>query len=288
MRRLWLTALLLATSSPALAFDHDHALWNDVLEIHARNSFVDYAGLKKAPRPLDSYLAELEAVSQSEFSSWNREQKLAFWINAYNALTLKTVIDHYPLKPTFPGYFWYPDNSIRQIPLAFTFRRHRVLGRKTSLNDIEHKILRRRFSEPRIHMALVCASKGCPPLRGEPYTGDKLNVQLDDQSRAFLRNPTKFRIDRDNGRIYLSAIFKWFGEDFVEAYGAHASFSYHSRAKQAVLNFIGGYIDAKDAEALRMSTWSIKYLDYDWSLNEKPLEPAAPVSLVKGKITAKR
>ena len=143
------------------------------------------------------------------------------------------------------------------------------MGRAMTLDGIEHGVLRKEFHEPRIHMALVCAAMGCPPLRNEPYTGDRLGDQLDDQARRFLSNPAKFRIAANEGTVYLSSIFKWFGEDFVPGYGVEQGYGAHSAAQRAVLHFISGYLDKQEAERLSSGDYSISYLDYDWSLNEQ-------------------
>jgi hypothetical protein len=117
-------------------------------------------------------------------------------------------------------------------------------------------------------MALVCAALGCPILRNEPFTGDKLDSQLDDQTKRFLKDPEKFRIDRKGGRVYLSSIFKWFGEDFTKTYGTDKKFHKFDDTERAVLNFLAGYLGADDREYLEKGDFSIKYLSYDWTLNE--------------------
>ncbi len=144
------------------------------------------------------------------------------------------------------------------------------MHKKTTLNGIEHSVLRAEFNEPRIHVALVCAAMGCPPLRNEPYLPDKLNDQLDNQAKKFLSSPAKFRIDRSAGKVYLSSIFKWFGADFVKTYGTDEGFAGHGQSERAVLNFISQYLQQEDApEYLRSGNYRIDYLEYDWSLNER-------------------
>jgi len=143
------------------------------------------------------------------------------------------------------------------------------MGRPMTLDGIEHGVLRKDYHEPRIHMALVCAAMGCPPLRNEPYTGERLFAQLDDQARRFLSNPAKFRIARDAGRVYLSSIFKWFGDDFVSNYGVENAYGDHSAKERATLHFIAGYLKKSDADYLADGNYKVKYLDYDWSLNEQ-------------------
>ena len=140
---------------------------------------------------------------------------IAFWINAYNSLTLVAIIDHYPIKPTVVRSLVVPQNSILQIPGVWTKLKFPMMGGEVTLDSIEHENLRPNFNEPRIHMALVCAAMGCPRLLNRPYDAHELDSQLDNQTMIFLSNPKKFRIDKESNSVYLSSIFKWFGEDFV-------------------------------------------------------------------------
>jgi uncharacterized protein DUF547 len=147
-----------------------------------------------------------------------------------------------------------------------------VMGRRTTLDHIEHEILRKDFNEPRIHVALVCSAMGCPPLRNEPYSGEKLDSQLDDQTRKFLASPQKFRIDREKGVVYLTPIFKWYGTDFERRFATNDGVGAHSRAERAVLSYLGGFLSVEDRDYLTTGKYSIQYLDYDWSLNEQRYE----------------
>lgn len=241
-----------------------------VLETYVdNNGMVDYDALKANRARLDAFAAAIGDLSPKTFDSWSEKEKVAFWINAYNALTLKAIIDHYPIKSSFVASLRFPKNSIRQIPGVWDDLKFRVMGREMTLDEIEHTRLRGNFNEPRIHVALVCAALGCPLLRNEPFTADRLDAQLDDQASRFLKDSEKFRIDRDNGRIYLSPIFKWFGDDFIATYGTSAKFPGRSQAERAVLSFITRYLSKSDARYLSEAKFGIEYLDYDWSLNEQ-------------------
>ena len=233
------------------------------------NGMVDYKGLKANRGKLDAFAAALGALSPEVYNGWSDKEKIAFWINAYNALTLEAIIDRYPIKSSFVASLRFPKNSIRQIPGVWDELKFRVMGGEMSLDEIEHARLRRTFSEPRIHVALVCAAMGCPSLRNEPFTADRLDAQLDDQADRFLKNSEKFRIDRNEGNIHLSSIFKWFGDDFKSAYGTDTRFTGHERAERAVLNFISERLIEPDADYLAKGEYKIEYLDYDWSLNEQ-------------------
>lgn len=266
-----LSMLLLATDAVgtvAQGFEYDD--YGAVLEKYVNDrGMVDYEGLKADRTRLDAFAATIATLDPKVYDQWTEDQKVAFWINAYNALTLQAIINHYPIQPSFVASLRFPKNSIRQISGVWDELQFAVMSRKMTLDEIEHENLRKDFNEPRIHMALVCAAMGCPPLRNEPYTGDRLDAQLDDQTRRFLENSHKFRIDPVNGRVYFSPIFKWFGKDFVKTYGTDEKFAGKSEVERAALNFISGYIDEDVAKYLATGKYDLEYLHYDWSLNEQ-------------------
>jgi hypothetical protein len=230
---------------------------------------VAYRALKADPKRLDAFASAMATLDRRAYDKWDDKAKIAFWLNAYNALTLKVILDNYPIRASFVGSLRFPKNSIRQIPGVWDKVRFRVMGRRVTLSEIEHTTLRKAFDEPRIHLALVCASKGCPLLRREPYEGADLDAQLDDQTRRFLATPGKFRIARSKGQVYLSPIFKWFGEDFVKTYGTNEKFRGHGKELRAVLNFTSRYLNERDREYLATGHYKVLFLDYDWSLNEQ-------------------
>ena len=220
------------------------------------NGNVNYKALKENRQNLDKFNASLATLSPQSFENWTEKEKIAFWINAYNSLTLLAIIENYPTK------------SIRDIPGVWTKLQFNVMGKEVTLDEIEHKILRVQFNEPRIHMGLVCASIGCPLLLQEPYTGDKLDEQLDEQTRKFIALNQNLKIDKQNNLVYLSSIFKWFGEDFIPSFNAQEKFM-GSDKERAVLNFISQYLNESEQKYLINGKYKIKYLDYDWSLNDK-------------------
>ena len=229
-----LPALLLAA---AAVFDHSHATWTTQLGRFVHDGVVDYAGWKKAEPALDEYLRELVVVKRKAFASFTRPEQLAFLIDAYNAYTVKTVLDHYPLS------------SIRAIGLlpGAAFRRSFIplLDEELSLNDVEGRL--RDLRDPRIHCALVCASKSCPRLRSSAYRGSELDAQLDEAARGFLGDPAKNRFEPGVAR--LSAIFKWYADDFRAGAGS-------------VVGWVNRYAPVQLPPGARP-----QYLDYDWSLN---------------------
>ncbi len=269
---LVLTAdVVLAIEETKRAFSYDD--YAAVLKDHVDDAgMVDYKKLKAAPQKLNAFVAAMSKVQPNSYDGWNKKEQIVLWLNAYNALTLKAIVDNYPIKSSFFRSRIYPKNSIRQIPGVWSKIKFNVMGRDLTLGHIEHEILRKKFNEPRIHMAMVCAAMGCPPLLNKPYTAQKLNEPLDDQTRRFLANPAKFRIDRNAGVVYLSPIFKWFKGDFVNKYSPDKNISNHSKEISAVLNFIAGHLEKPDRDYLLASNFKIKYLKYDWSLNEQQIK----------------
>jgi hypothetical protein len=267
------------TTTQAASFSYDD--YAATLKAYVDDKgMVNYQKMKEDHKKLDNFLIAIARLDPKTYQSWDEKAKIAFWINAYNALTLKAVIDRYPIKAGLLSGLAYPANSIRQIPGVWDKIQFLVMGQRFTLNEIEHGILRGqnkdmvekygRFYEPRIHVALVCAARSCPRLRNEPFVGEKLDTQLDGQSKGFVTNPTKFRIDRDAGTVYLSSIFKWFGGDFIRKHKSAAGFaSGGNDAEKAVLHFVSGYLQAEDAEYLKTGKYKVAYLDYDWSLNER-------------------
>ncbi|MFB3785654.1 MAG: DUF547 domain-containing protein [bacterium] len=248
----------------------DYSDYAEILANHVNaEGLVYYTNLKAHRHPLDSFIESLSSMEPARYESWKPADQLAFWINAYNALTLKAIIDHYPIQPSLLRSLRFPKNSIRQIPGVWNQLKFKVLGRLMTLDQIEHDVIRKGFDEPRVHMALVCAAKGCPVLRDEPYTGDRLENQLDDQVTKFVRNPSQLHVDRKKKTIHLSKILDWYGSDFEPKFADPAKFPGRSRTESAVLNFLSRYVDGDTRQLLQDNTYRIQYLDYDWSLNEQ-------------------
>ena len=258
----------LAADSEKQGFDYSD--FAEALKINVDDvGMVNYKKLKAEPEKLLAFITELQNLDRKDFDKWDDNAKIAFWLNAYNAMTLKAIIVNYPIKSSFFKSRIYPKNSIRQIAGVWDKINFKVMGQNLTLGHIEHKILRVKFDEPGVHMAMVCAAMGCPSLRNEPYTGDKLQEQLDDQTRRFLANPAKFKIARADDRIYLSPIFKWFAADFIKKHGPKKSIGRHNKEESAVLNFIASYLDKAQKDYMLAGKFKIKYLKYDWSLNEQ-------------------
>ena len=245
-----------ATSGEVANQPFSYDLYDKVLKTYVtEDGWVDYEGLKANRADLDAFNASLGAIAADEFDTWSDEEKIAFWLNAYNSLTLQAIVDNDPEK------------SIREIPGVWKRLKFTVIGEERTLDQIEHEILRKEFDEPRIHMGLVCASIGCPILRTESYTGEKLSEQLDDQTEKFIALPRNFKIDQSEGQVGISSIFDWFGQDFESKFAAGEKFAKFGDKKGSVLNFISQYLDDDQKTYLEQGNYSVKYLDYDWGLN---------------------
>ena len=254
-------------------FDHSYSTYNNLLNHYAVDARVDYKGFIDSKAEFERFLKILGDVNENDFEGWTQEQKLAFWINAYNAFTIKAIIDHYPIKRSFSlvGIFYAPSNSILQIKGVWTKLQFRAVGRMITLDEIEHQILRKEFNEPRIHMAIVCASISCPDLSSEAYVSERIEAQLDRAARDFINNPDKgVYVNESNRKVKFSKIFKWFGEDFIPSYGDEKLFNSYSLKENAVLNFTLDYLESKETKEYLMSNkLRIGYLKYDWHLNEQ-------------------
>lgn len=256
-------------STPAHPFSL--APYGSLLSAHVDGAgLVDYPSFKQDAALLDAFIGDLGALPQSEYDPWDNPRQLAFWINAYNAITLKYILDNYPIKKGgLIAGFRFPANSIRQVSGVWDSKTTTVMGVPRTLDAIEHEILRVQFDEPRIHVAIVCAAKSCPPLRGEAYMGERIEEQLADQSRRFVFDPRNLRIDREEATVHLSSIFDWYGEDFVPVYGEDSLLPGRDKKESAVLRFCAKFLPENDAKYLMTETYRVIYADYDWALNEQ-------------------
>src|SRR4051812_17984847 len=247
-------ALLLAATFPQ---------YGQLLHDHVRPPKVDYAALKADRSALDAAVAAFAEPREAEERDWPRGERLAFWINAYNAFTLRAIVDHYPIRGSW--FSLAPRSSIRQIDGVWTTLTWNAAGRTVTLDDIEHRILRPEFKEPRVHFAINCASIGCPPLTDEPYLAATLDAQLDAAARRYLASPQGLRIEGRTPRV--SRIFEWYGEDFVPRFAPERA-GQTDRVERAVLAVVAQF-GPDDARALaRTSSTRVRFLNYDWSLND--------------------
>ena len=240
-------------ASCAAAFDHAHPAWDALLKRHVvvlddgKASRLQYSGMAQERAALQQYLASLSGVSEAEFKAWSQSEQMAFLINAYNAFAVEKVLTRYPNLKSIWDFGRFFSNPFRDPFFS-------LLGGKISLDTVEHEILRKKYPDPRIHYAVNCASVGCPMLREEAYVAIRLEEQLEQQAQRFLSDRTRNRVR--GGRLEVSKIFDWFKEDFepLEAYFArHATLlAEDPKQQQLVLGQKAG----------------VRFLDYDWSLND--------------------
>lgn len=258
-----LVVAAIAWPAAAQDFDHDYTAYAAVLGAHVRPPRVDYAALQRDRARLDAVVASFDAPGARGEARWSREQRLAFWINAYNVFTLRVIVDHYPIASAWLTL--QPRNSIRQIDGVWTDIKWQAAGRSVTLDEIEHQIIRPTFEEPRIHFAVNCASVSCPPLAARPYRAATLEAQLDAAARAYLASAQGVQVDGTTLRV--SSIFKWYGDDFVARYAPPVK-ERRDATERAILGVVLSHGPERAAAAARTGTARIAFLDYDWSLND--------------------
>lgn len=230
------------------------------------DGFVDYALLEQEKASLDEYLAIVAAMDPKKVAAWPEADRIAFFMNAYNAYTLKAIIERYPIEDQPRGSWFHPRNSIRQIPGVWDTLTWKVMGREMTLDDIEHGTLRKEYNEPRIHAALVCAAMSCPPLRNEPYRGKDLDAQLGDQMKRWLAS-SKNIIDPAKKRVEVSKIFDWYGKDFKDTSGLIPNVAEEYRGFIAAMV---PYVSKEQAAFLKAGGYRVRFMSYDWTLNNQP------------------
>ncbi|MDE2441258.1 MAG: DUF547 domain-containing protein [Betaproteobacteria bacterium] len=264
LTKIALFAAFALASLSASAFDHDYREWQSLLAKHVKvapdghSSRVDYRGMAGDRARLDAFLKSLSAVPEAEYTQWSKPQRLAFLINAYNAWTIALVLGKYPDLKSIKEL-----GSVFQSPWKKKFIP--LFGSEMALDDIEHGLIRApgAFDEPRIHAAVVCASIGCPMLRAEAFTADRLDAQLEDGMRRFLADNSRNRFDAASGKLRVSKIFDWYGKDFEKGQQGFTSLNatFGRYAAQLALT--------PEAQArIRQGDYKVEFLDYDWRLND--------------------
>lgn len=241
-----------------------HAPLDAILDLYVREGLVYYRALRSERARLDRYISGLD-VPPAALEGWSREAQAAFWLNAYNALVLRTVIDAYPIRGRAEAY---PSNSIRQIPGAFDARRHRVAGRAWSLDEIEKDRIAS-FDDPRMYFAIGRGAIGGGRLRSEAFTAARLEAQLASVAAECVTRYECFRYDPDSDRVQASAIFGWRSDAFVRRFpGDDERFANRSPIERAVLQFVMPHVLPREREGLQRNTFTMAYQTFDWRLND--------------------
>jgi Protein of unknown function, DUF547 len=230
----------------------DFDVWDALLKKYVdHQGRVDYIGWKQnEPEVLPNWLSSIATLQINE--NTGTPEQLALWINLYNAFTVATILEKYPIKSVLPRVFGIP-NWLGFLRF-FQRRIYIVDGKNYSLAEIENKILREKLQEPRIHFAIVCASIGCPLLRAGAYYPEKVDSQLEDDARRFINNPEKVKYDAALDILYCSKIFKWYRQDFL-------------KVAPSLPEYIRSYLNT---DLLLTASTPIQYLYYDWNLNQQP------------------
>jgi hypothetical protein len=236
-----------------------------------KDGFVDYRTLiRKKPELLD-LLDSFKAVSRQEYNSWSQDDKIAFWINAYNLELTKIILDNYPIQSSRMLRLFWPPNSIRHIKGVWDEKKFILLGEEFTLKQVEERFFVNEFGDPMVFFAISYASVSGPPLENKAYCGPDLSAQLDEQTKRFLAGPHAIKIDRQNQVVYLSSIFKstWHGNSFLSKYGTDLKFKQQEPDVRAVLNFLIKYLPPQDVDYLETGDYTVEYLGYDWAINER-------------------
>ncbi|RKF19558.1 DUF547 domain-containing protein [Alginatibacterium sediminis] len=248
---LFVSFMFSATASHAESFDHSQ--WNQLLQSNVTyfedntHSRIAYKNVDR--KLLKQYLNSIASVNMDQYQSWNDDEQLAFLINVYNAYTVSFILSKYP-----------DIESIKELGSVFSSpwkkKNFPLFGQNVSLDHIEHTLIRGEFSEPRIHVAVVCASKGCPPLQNKAFTAQNLEAMLENAMQGFLRGSEN---SYSQGVLKVSTIFDWYGDDFASG---------GSKGEQGVKNYIANYNELFSVSVEQIKNAKLSYHEYDWSLND--------------------
>jgi Protein of unknown function, DUF547 len=271
-RTAWPTLLLVALCAGAALQSQSaesvpilHRPYDQVLDVNVRDGLVYYRALRGERGRLDRYVASLN-VPAATYQGWSREDKIAFWLNGYNAIVLQTVVNNYPIRGKSAQY---PQGSIRQIPGAFEQTKHRLAGRSLTLDEIEKTVLTE-FGDPRVYLALGRGAIGSGRLKSEAFTGSRLASQLDAVQAEFVSEQPMLKIDRLTGRMTVTPIISWREAEFIKAYdkGAEGPYAKRSAIERAVLAFITPHLLRIEREFVEKNAFQLSFHEFDWRLND--------------------
>jgi len=246
-----------ADSLPAGSFDPTYSAYGQLLQAFVHGDRVDYESFSDKKDELQKVVAGFGALSADSLKAMSRDDQIAFYINAYNAITLYSILERYP-----------DIKSIKDIKGVWDKRKWNVAGEQLTLNDIENKKLRANYSEPRIHFAINCASLGCPPLSPAPFLGSTLDKQLAERAHSFFNDPERFMYDNTSGTLQITKIFKWFGDDFLANKNPRPKNGKLSEREAAIVAFIAARLPQKLSQQVLDGAKSLDYMEYGWTLND--------------------
>jgi Protein of unknown function, DUF547 len=274
MRHMLSASILLLATITAAAQNYQpspeleplHVPFDALLDLHVRDGLVYYRALQADRGRLGRYIASLNSPSVvSAHDKWSSDEKKAFWLNAYNALVMQTIIDHYPIRGSAKNY---PGNSIRQIPGAFERIPHSIAGKQVTLDQIETTVLAE-LDDPRVYLALGRGAVGSGRLRSEAFSGKAVDKQLGDTKAQFATTPRWSKVDALSGKVSISPILSWRSAAFIKEY-ADDSFDLPKREplELAVVGFLRPHLLAAEEEFVRKNTFQLTYEPFDWRLND--------------------
>jgi hypothetical protein len=260
---MWKMAAILVAAAGVMAQAQESKGYDDILDLYVRDGEVYYRALKSDRAKLDTFLNRTAAADPGSMS---RDEQVAFWINAYNAFVLRTVIDHYPIAGHSAAY---PQKSVRQIPGAFERLSHKVGGRTLTLDQIEQTVLTA-FQDPRVYLALGRGAMGGGRLRSEAFTASRLEAQLAEAATECISRQQCVHIDREANKVVVSPIFSWREKEFSAAYAEKgpAMFASRSPIERAVLAFVQPKLLTTEKEFLEGNSFKVEYGQFDWRLND--------------------
>lgn len=261
-----LVAVLATVQPSTVDVDPLHKPFDEILDLYVRDGLVYYLALRNERTRFDRYVEALGTVAADSIAGWPRERQLAYWINAYNAFVLRTVIDNYPIRGRSADY---PPNSIRQIPGAFERRQFRAGGRLLTLDAIEKDVIGA-FGEPRALLALGRGALGSPRLKSEAFTADRLEAQLHTMTSELVTRRELVFVDIPNERLSVNPIFSWREDIFTKSLANQAPAIYASRSplERSVIALIDPLLVPTETEYLRKNTFRMTFSDFDWKLND--------------------
>jgi hypothetical protein len=256
---------LTAQGPPPSTVDPLHRSYDQLLDIHVRDGLVYYRALRGSRGGLDRYVASLD-VPTAEYDGWPRPRQIAFWLNAYNAFVIESVLDHYPIAGRSPAY---PANSLRQVPGVFEKQVHRAAGRRLTLDDIEKSVLAG-FGDPRVFLALGRGSVGGGRLRSSAYSSDTLEADLVKVAAECVTRQTCAAIDASGQVLSVTAVFSWREAEFVKAFGDDAQSAYPGRSplERAILHVLAPHFLPGERQTLAKNDFAVRFTPFDWQLND--------------------
>jgi len=240
----------------------DADVLDQILDQYVRDGFVYYAALREERRAIDRHVASL-AERPTAFEAWSDARRLAYWLNGYNVLVLRTVIHHYPIRS---GFADFPEDSVMQIPGMFSRREHLIAGRRLTLQAIEDELIAP-FGDPRAHLALGRGAVGSPRLRSAAFSDDRLEAQLQAVVSDVATTPRHVTFDRAGDELVVSAVFGWRVDQFA-ARSADDGGSGRSPIESAIVALIAPALFPSEREFLARNTFRLRYRDFDWRLND--------------------